>query len=341
MKLLRRINVCLGLAGLLPVAASPVLGQWEFLTNVPGSRYTYDLTTTPRAVYITLGDTVGNSMGLYRYDRLTAQTEFVGKPDDPIYGVHVAGACDEHIWLGSRGDVGEENYLWHSSNAGESWELQLSGAYGEYFAIDGWTAGSSVYIGPNGTLCLESSTDFGNSWMSWGGCTNHMFGVAEVKTDFWSGNRAYAAIHDWSTESLIVIETTNGGETWEQVFVAYGGLPSFGGAVYPSPYCEGDVAVVNEIGDVFSRVQEEWIDQGYANLVPNFGVVQPRWDGGTWWTAGGNEYDQLRVKRKVGDVWTYWDVGLPQVPGESTLHLGRLWACPVNGQLFLTLPEHG
>ncbi|MBD3336697.1 MAG: hypothetical protein GF355_14390 [Candidatus Eisenbacteria bacterium] len=117
-------------------------------------------------------------------------------------------------------------------------------------------------------------------------------------------------------------------------------MPAFG-CVYPSPFHEGDVSVVDGGGVVLTRIDGQWINQGWADLDGNLGVVQPRWDGGTWWTAGRNEYNQLRVKRKVGDVWTYWDVGLPQIQGEPTHHLGRLWACPVNGQLFLTLPEHG
>ncbi|MBD3336012.1 MAG: hypothetical protein GF355_10910 [Candidatus Eisenbacteria bacterium] len=342
MKLLRRIGLVLEIAVLLAAAGAPALGWWEFLTNVPGSRYTYDLTTTPRAVYMTLGDTLGTCMGLYRYDRLTGETEFVGKPAEEVYGVHVAGGNDEHIWLGSVTNPAPENeYLWHSSDGGDTWEVQRSSeeGLGWYYAVDGSDSGDRLYIAPNITLCMESSSNYGESWISWGGCTNHLYGTRAMECDFFDEERAYAIVVDWSLGKLFVVETTDGGQTWADVYEDYN-IPEFGG-VYPSPFCESDVTVADGYGVVRARINGQWTYQGYADLWPNLGVVQPRWDGGTWWTAGGNEYGQPRVKRKVGDVWTYWDIGLPQLPRESTHHLGRLWACPVNGQLFLTLPEHG
>ncbi|MBD3335069.1 MAG: hypothetical protein GF355_06100, partial [Candidatus Eisenbacteria bacterium] len=261
MTLVRRINVCLGMVGLLAAAVSPVLGQWEFLTNVHGSRYTYDLTTTPRAVYMTLGDTLGNCMGLYRFDRLTAETEFVGKPDDPIYGVHVAGANDEHIWLGSQGHPGHEDYLWHSSDAGETWEVQRSAAHGEHFAVGGTAIGEWTYIGSHNFLCLESSTDYGQTWITWGGCSSEYFyGARAIESDLFNEKRAYAAIVDWSIGALIVVETADGGETWEDVYIRYN-MPAFG-CVYPSPFHEGDVSVVDGGGVVLTRIDGQWINQG-------------------------------------------------------------------------------
>jgi hypothetical protein len=104
--------------------------EWQFLDRVDGAHYTYDLATTNTAVYLVLGDSLHNPMGLYRYVFATEEIEFVGNPGGRLDGVHVAGDSDEHIWLGARSFAPDDVAVWHSSDGGQSWEPQLYGWFG-------------------------------------------------------------------------------------------------------------------------------------------------------------------------------------------------------------------
>ncbi|MBD3336335.1 MAG: hypothetical protein GF355_12545, partial [Candidatus Eisenbacteria bacterium] len=114
----------------LAAAGSSVRAEWELLGSVSEARFTYDMTVTPEAVYMTLGDSLDNALGVYRCDRSRGEMEFVGRPGEPLLGLHVAGGNDEHIWLGSD-DAG---FLWYSSDGGTSWSqrddvVDYSGLY--------------------------------------------------------------------------------------------------------------------------------------------------------------------------------------------------------------------
>jgi hypothetical protein len=321
-----------------PAFAEP----WEFLARVPGARYTYDLTTTPRSVYMVLGDSLENTMGLYRYDRLApgVEMEFVGKPGEPLYGVYVGGENDEHIWLGSDGTSDDPDYLWYSSDGGETWVVKGSAWYGKYFGLTGSRDGSHVYAAPDVILCFQSSSDYGETWTWWGSCSSQqLYGARGMEVDFFNPNRAYACIVDWFIWSTAFGETTNGGQDWEGEYLG-GSMPAYG-AVYPSPYREGDFGLADDSGYIYTRIDGAWSHLPYVGLSPTYGIAQPVWDGGSWWIAGVRR-DTIRVKRNSGGAWAAWEEGLPRVVlPESEHHRARLWACPINGDVFLLLPNGG
>ncbi|MBD3336638.1 MAG: hypothetical protein GF355_14090 [Candidatus Eisenbacteria bacterium] len=327
----------LGLAG----AGNTQARSWEFLAEVPGARYTYDLTTTERGVYMTLGDSLGSGLGLYCWDRQSEELGFVGMPAEPVYGIHVAGPEDQLIWLGGDG----ENILWHSSSAGADWLQQSVTDYSGLYSVTGSATGNRVYIGPFHPVCLQSSVDLGDNWTAWGICDGFDYPIYAMETDGFNGDRAYALIEDNGIWATLLFETADAGTTWSQAYPYYVEGSRFGG-VYPSPFQSGDVSFLTAVGNVYARESGVWSFRGYLDYGSSYGIAQPVWDGGFLWTAGLSPSNlKIRVKRETENGWEIWIPGLPDVEvtdsQDDLWHAARLWACPINGDLFLSLAGHG
>ncbi|MBD3335773.1 MAG: hypothetical protein GF355_09680 [Candidatus Eisenbacteria bacterium] len=311
---------------------------WEQVAELPWARYTLDLTTTAGGVYMILADSSEATMGLYKYDRLVPgrPLEFVGKPGEPLYSVHVAGSMDEHIWLGTE-DTGA---LWHSSDGGETWVEQEGISDKRTWALDGSEAGDRVYTAPGGGLCFQTSYDLGETWYTWGDCTDISLLNMCIETDFFDPDRAYALSEDMFFFGCgYVLETTNGGQDWEGVSAPCN--PVVHPGIYPSPFQSGDVTVAIESGPatLYTRVGGEWSILYPPSLGNVFGVVQPIWDGGSRWIAGGTLSHTLHIWRQAGSSWVLRMGGL-QLPDVdwNRKHDARMWACPINGDIFLATP---
>ncbi|MBD3335774.1 MAG: hypothetical protein GF355_09685, partial [Candidatus Eisenbacteria bacterium] len=325
---------------ILAAAGSSAWGEWELMGSVPEARFTYDMTVTPEAVYMTLGDSLDNALGLYRCERATGEMEFVGRPGEPLLGLHVAGENDEHIWVGSD-DMG---FLWYSSNGGTTWiqrdgVLDVAGLY----AVAGSQEGGRVYISGLAGTCFQSSQDLGETWTSWGYCEEDgPAGTLALEVDHFNWDRAYAASHGGPTGELLVIETTDHGSTWHIDFVYVTDAAFY--SVYPSPFITGELTIVTDTGRVFQKIQGKWTE-----LVPGadfntaYGIVQPVWDGGALWAAGRVASGRIYVRRREAGAsgWEHWVNGLPAVYDGAYVHRARLWACPSNGDVFLSLGSDG
>jgi hypothetical protein len=328
------------IACLLILTAEGQADGWQFLTNVPGAHYVYDLMATEKAVYMLLGDASGDAMGLYRYTLATAQTDFVGKPGEPLQGVHVAGLDDDHMWLGERSTPSDAIALWHSSDHGDTWNPQIEEGWGETFCVRGSTDGGQIYVASHFELCFKASSDSGSTWISWGGCSDQLpFGARAMAVDSFNPLRAYAAVMDWSSGQTFVVETTDGGMNWE-VLVVESEIPAFAG-VHASKFLEGDFGVADNSGQIHVRSSDVWSHVPDTNLHPVFGIAQPLWDGGAWWISGEGLADTLRVGRFDGNQWADWDEGLPTVIlGGSDLHKVRMYGS-LSGDVFLYASDAG
>ncbi|MBD3335972.1 MAG: hypothetical protein GF355_10700 [Candidatus Eisenbacteria bacterium] len=325
---------------ILAAAGSSAWGEWELLGSVPEARFTYDMTVTPEAVYMTLGDSLDNALGLYRCERATGEMEFLGRPGEPLLGLHVAGENDEHIWLGSD-DVG---FLWYSSDGGTTWSQRDEVVdYSGLYAVTGSRSGDRLYISPMHGFCFQSSRDLGENWISYGDCAEGFpYPTLAMEADVFDRDRAYSVTVHGPVGLLLVLETTDQGNSWDADFI-YGTDAAFY-SIYPSPFVTGDVTVVDAYGEVFQRLDGEWTE-----LVPGadfntaYGIVQPVWDGGALWAAGRVASGRIYVRRREAGAteWEHWVGGLPAVYDGAYVHRARLWACPSNGDVFLSLGSDG
>lgn len=323
------------LAALSLSLQAAVSEPWEFAAELPGALYTYDLMTTERGVYMVLEDSSGTTMGLYKYNRLVPQPvlEFIGKPGEPLYSVHVAGSVDQYMWLGSHRTGAS---LWYSSDVGQTW-VERDGVEGSIFGLDGSSSGDRLYVSPKVGTCFYSSTDHGETWFTWGDCEDESVGTFCIETDFFDPDRAYA-LAAWTiiSDCSITLETTDAGQTWE---VVYGPCrPPVYPGVYPSPFRSGDVTVAVNSGDLYTRVNGEWSEIHFEpNFGPVFGIAQPVWDGGALWMATSHS-SGFQIIRYADGTWSTWQEGLPQIPDLNGNHEARMWACPITGDVFLTTP---
>ncbi|MBD3336102.1 MAG: T9SS type A sorting domain-containing protein [Candidatus Eisenbacteria bacterium] len=325
---------------LLVLPGSPPGAQeWELAAEIPEAQYTYDLMTTPGAVYLVLADSLENALGLYRYDCSDGELEFVGCPAEPLYGVHVAGENEEHIWLGSK-DAG---ILWYSSDSGDNWIPRQGVDDAPMYAVAGSKEGDQLYVSAKFHLCFQTSRDFGGTWYSYGMCNPAVTsGTRCLEVDAFDRNRAYAYASFSPTWSTRLHETTDGGRTWNEEWGAV--QDPCGAGLYPSPFQSGDLGFVDSSGEVTFRSDGEW---GYLEdtaLGVVYGLAQPVWDAGAWWIAGVGLDDRIHVGRNDGGGWVEWSQGLAVVDfGEDgySLYSARMWADLESGDVFISLPGEG
>lgn len=183
---------------------------------------------------------------------------------DNLYDADSVGAGD--AWV-----VGAFGTIFHSSDAGASWQAQSSGTTEQLFSVafadprHGWA------VGRNGTLL--HTDDGGGTWTKQtGGVDRHLFDVAARSP------RLAVAVGDWGA----ILRTEDGGQTWED-------------RSFPR--------------DVILNAQS-WADDDHGWIVGEAGVVLMTTDGGKTWTEQPSGIDKTLFGVHFRNLDQGWAVGL-------------------------------
>jgi len=185
--------------------------------------------------------------------------------------------------------VGDLGRIFHTTNAGKSWEQQDAGTKRPFVAIscpDGnnlWAAGQVGQI--------AHSTDGGKHWqMQSSGTDRQLLGMA-----FANAQRG-VAVGDFGT----LLRTEDGGATWSKV------------ALPQNIKLPADVAEVVEPGDIvlygagFANPDHVWV-------AGEFGVILASGDGGQTWTPQTSSVESTLFGIAFADQQRGWAVGLDAI----------------------------
>lgn len=224
---------------------------------------------------------------------------------DNLYGVKAVGATE--AWA-----VGNFGAIYHTTDAGRTWETRDSGTKLPLFSVDfsdvrnGWAVGKSALI--------VRTTDGGRTWKRQASPIppdKHLFSVRAVDA------RTAWAVGDWGAITV----THDAGETWEDRSLASLGVtPSDDVVLYAASFPDRDHGfIAGEFGTLLATADggRTWQKQDVGTEKTLFGVCFPTAERG--WAVG---IDGLILRTRDGG--RRWEVQRGAAEQEALEELGFL-----------------
>jgi photosystem II stability/assembly factor-like uncharacterized protein len=217
---------------------------------------------------------------------------------DHLYGVKALSQSE--AWA-----VGNYGAIYHTSNAGKSWEARDSGTKAALFSVDfadaqhGWTVGKAGEI--------RATVDGGKTWTRQRSpieASKHLFKVRAVDA------RTVWAVGDWGAITV----TTDGGATWEDR-----SLPKL--KVLASERADREEKLVLEDVVLYDIV---WPDAQHGYIAGEFATLLATSDGGATWVKRQLPTEKTLFGVTFASAQEGWAVGIDGL----VLHTadgGRSW----------------
>lgn len=236
--------------------------------------------------------------------------------NDTIGGYDIYFTDENHGWI-----AGHSGMIYHTSDGGNSWEIQESGTTDPLNSIhftdplNGWVAGGGYY---GYDTVLFHTTDGGNSWHP-----QEIFGDGIIYSLFFTDES-----HGWAACGSYLLYTTNGGEIWDSVnivnqyeyyiktlyfvdnlngWIAGGDgaiLRTFDGGLTWEPQYSGVESMLKSI--FFIDEYQGWVGGGDYNYPA---VILHTSDGGNTWQNQCNDVGRWFTSVYFSDFENGWAVG--------------------------------
>ena len=217
---------------------------------------------------------------------------------DHLYGVKALSESD--AWA-----VGNYGAIYHTSNAGKSWEARDSGTKSPLFSVDFADAQHGWAVGKSGEI--RATTDGGKTWtrqQSPIDASKHFFKVRAVDA------RTVWAVGDWGAIAV----TTDGGATWEDR-----SLPKL--KVLASDRADREENLVLEDVVLYDVV---WPDAQHGYIAGEFATLLATADGGATWVKRTLPTEKTLFGMTFASAQEGWVVGIDGLV-MHTADAGRTW----------------